>query len=124
VANGSHDDDILTNGPSSNLAVHHNRLDNAHTQTSVVALFEDFGPITNATIDNNLLNGGGYTVYAGGDAPAGRPCINCRFTNNRFLRTPDRRAFWPNGGYWGRVTALDGTIIWTGNVWDDSGQPV
>jgi hypothetical protein len=119
----SHNDDIVTNG-GSNFVVRHNTLQNTHTQTATVALYGDFAPVVNALIENNLLVGGGYTVYGG--SVAGKPysagANNIRFVNNVFSKQ-----YWPKGGYWGPASAFDASApgnAWSGNVWADTGQPV
>jgi hypothetical protein len=119
----SHNDDVVTNG-GSNFVVRHNTLENSHTQTATVALYGDFAPVVNALIENNLLLGGGYTVYGG--SVAGKPYTSgaqqIRFTNNVF-----GKKYWPQGGYWGPASAFDPSRPgnqWTGNVWQDTGAAV
>ncbi len=53
-------------------------------------------------VDNNLLVGGGYTVYGGSVAtkPYSSGANNIRFTNNVFSKQ-----YWPWGGYWGQRMA-------------------
>jgi len=116
-SSGDHTDTVLTNGAMSNAVISHNNLENPYTQTSVIALFEDFGRIDNVLVENNLLSGAGYSVYAGGDTSVGHS--NIRFQNNRFTKK-----FYPTGGKYGPVTALDSSITWTGNVMDATGKVV
>ena len=73
---------------------------------------------------NNLLVGGGFTVYGG--SVAGKPyspgANNIRFLNNTFSKQ-----YWPKGGYWGHASAFDASKpgnLWSGNVWADTGQTV
>ena len=87
---GAHVDGILCTGPCG-LTLRHNTVLNEHGQTSAIALFPDFGTPRDSVIDNNLLAGGGYTVYAGEDDATG-----IKVTNNRFSRL-----YYPKGGYWG-----------------------
>lgn len=114
---GDHNDTIMTNGNMDNVLIKHNRLENEYTQTAVIALFEDFGGIFNVLVEDNILAGGGYTVYAGGNTSM--PHGNIRFVNNKFSKQ-----FYPNGGFHGPVTARDSTITWTGNVWLGTNDPV
>jgi hypothetical protein len=112
----AHVDGILCTGPCG-LTLRHNTVLNEHGQTSAIALFPDFGTPRDSVIDNNLLAGGGYTVYAGEDNATG-----IKVTNNRFSRR-----YYPNGGYWGPGAdyANNGTgNVWTGNIWDDTGATV
>jgi hypothetical protein len=117
TAPGVHVDAVITNGDARSIVVRRNRLENPHSQTSVVALFPDFGPLRDVLVADNLLVGGGYTVYAG--AGEGSRPDNVRFVGNRFSRR-----FFGRGGYWGPVTAWTREVGWDRNVWDDSGETV
>jgi hypothetical protein len=80
-------------------------------------------------VDDNLLNGGGWTEYGGHDLSmtSGTQGQKIRITNNLFMRLPEPEAFFANGGYWGAVAHFDSTSpgkVWSGNVWDDTGAPV
>lgn len=118
---GDHINGITSNGSRRALTIEHNTILNPHNQTDAIGLFEDFGVEANRTIENNLMAGGGYTLYAGQNT-GGPPTYNIKVTNNRFSRL-----YYPNGGYWGPVAAYCATCagnLWTGNVWDDDGSPV
>ena len=82
---GSHLDGIQADGGFSNLTIVHNTVINEQGQTSALMLDNYWGPINNVQIDNNLLIGGGYTVYlnevANGQAGGGA-VTNVTFTNN------------------------------------------
>jgi hypothetical protein len=107
---GSHNDGIQQNG-GSNDVVRHNTISNPHNQTSCVNFTTDFGGISNITITGNLLNGGNYTVYSrsgGNGDPTG-----VRVTDNHFGRAD----------VYGLLSA-DGSVIWSGNVSDSTGQAV
>jgi hypothetical protein len=128
VASWTHNEDLYCGGTGA-LTIRHNRLENQNNQTATVALFGDFAAVQNMTIDDNLLNGGGYTIYGGHDSSKafGLQDANVKITNNHFMRTPEAGAFWPNGGYFGPVTAFDSASpgnVWSGNVWDDNGAIV
>jgi hypothetical protein len=82
-----------------------------------IALYGDFGTPVDSIISNNLVGGGSYTLY-GGTAKS----TNVHITNNRISR-----AIHPKGGIWGPLAYvyphnLGNTI--TGNIWDDTGEPV
>lgn len=119
----SHNDAVLTNG-GAHMVVRHNTLENPLTQTAVVALYGDVEAVVDVVVEDNLLDGGGYTVYGG--SVAGKPysdgAAGIRFTGNRF-----GRRFFANGGKYGPVSGFDPGRpgnVWAGNVWHDSGAPV
>jgi hypothetical protein len=115
---GDHTNGTTSNGGTTPLTIQHNTVFNSKDQTDAISLFEDFGIQANRVIDNNLVAGGGYSIY-GGANPGGAKTSNIKITNNRFARI-----FYPNGGYWGHATAFDPSgsgNVWSGNVWDDSG---
>jgi hypothetical protein len=106
----SHNDGVQQNGGRDDV-VKNNTIFNPHNQTSCVNFTTDFGGISDITITGNLLNGGNYTVYSrsgGNGNPAG-----VSVTGNHF------------GGadVFGLVSA-DGSITWSGNVSDSTGQAV
>jgi hypothetical protein len=119
---GDHLNGITDNGGSTEqLTVRHNTVFNQYGQTDAISLFQDFGRQDNRVIDDNLVAGGGYTIYGG--ANAGAPgTTNIRITNNRFARI-----YSPNGGGYGPLGAWDPDgkgNAFTGNVWDDTGKAV
>jgi hypothetical protein len=70
-------------------------------------------------VEDNLLAGGGYTLYAGGGKLAS---TNIRVLNNRFSRR-----FFPNGGGYAPVAVFDPSglgNVFSGNIWDETGQSV
>jgi hypothetical protein len=110
-----------SNGSTTPLAIIHNTVFNPHGQTDAISLFEDFGTEANREIRDNLVAGGGYTIY-GGQNPGGPRASNIRITGNRFATI-----YFQKGGYWGPVAAFDPSgpgNVWSGNVWDSTGQPV
>jgi len=114
---GDHLNGTTSNGGTSLLTLRHNTVLNQFGQTDAISLFEDFGVQANRVIDNNLLAGGGYTVYAGQNA-GGPAATGIVVTNNRFSRL-----YYPQGGYYGPVAAWNPTgsgNTWTGNTWDDT----
>jgi hypothetical protein len=107
---GAHFDSIQADGGFSGLTIDHNTVINEQGQTSAIMLDNYWGPIDNVKIDNNLLVGGGYTVYlaevAQGQAPGG-PVTNVSFTNNLL-----GRGYW---GYWNIRTELGSRPVVSGN---------
>jgi hypothetical protein len=116
---GDHINGTTSNGGTALLTIRHNTVFNQIDQTDAISLFQDFGPQANRVIDNNLLAGGGYTLYAGANAGRESGATNIHVTNNRFAKT-----FYPNGGSYGPLAAYvsgQGNTF-TGNVWDDTGR--
>jgi len=67
LASGSpHYDGIQIDGNISNVTIRHNTIINDHDQTSAIMIDNYFGPISNIVVENNLLLGGGYTIYVDG----------------------------------------------------------
>lgn len=138
----SHNQDILSNGDTAGITITHNRLDNQVNGVGTIDLFGDVAPIQNVTVDNNLLNGGGFTLYGGCDPQKtyGNQCHNIALTSNRFMRKPEPGAFYPIGGFHGVLTSFNGKDVavggddplyraahnlrWSGNVWDDTSTPI
>jgi hypothetical protein len=116
--NGSHNDGIQSGG-GNGMLIRHNTILNPNGQTSAIALFEEFGPQRDVTVQDNLLGGGGYTIYAGDGKkrPSGVRVIGNVFSA-RFFRT---------GGWYGPVTAWCAGCpgaTWYGNVWEGSRRAV
>jgi len=108
-------------GDPAGLTITHNTVFNPDGQTDAIALFEDFGQQYDATISDNLLAGGCYTIYGGANAGRWIPA-NITITGNRIANL-----YYPRGGYYGPATAVStGTNgdTWTGNIWDKTLKPV
>ncbi len=115
-----HVNGFTSNGSTQPLTLTNNTIFNSFDQTDAISLFQDFGVEANRTITNNLIGGGGYTLY-GGAGTKGQTS-NIVITNNRFTRH-----LFPNSGYYGPVAAYEPNApgnIWTGNIWDDTNTPV
>jgi Ca2+-binding RTX toxin-like protein len=107
LASGSpHYDGIQIDGGESNVTVSHNTIINDYGQTSAVMIDNYFGPINNISVDNNVLVGGGYTVYADGQFSGGS-ISGVSFTNNHL-----------GGGQWGDTDFNNTNPTYTGNVDD------
>jgi len=117
----AHNDGIqATEG--SNVFIYHNYVSNPLGETSCVQVGADQGPIANVVEEDNLLNGGGYSIYGGAAGPY--PVTNIKILNNRIMHLPQAGAYFATGGAWGPVTATgDPAITYQGNIWDDTGQP-
>jgi hypothetical protein len=104
-----HYDGIQTDSDSggySNITISYNSVVNQNTQTSAVNISNYFGPISNVNIDNNLLVGGGYTIYVDGQFSGG-PITQVSVTNNHI-----------GPGYYGPTDFNQTSPDYTGNVYD------
>jgi hypothetical protein len=111
-ATGAHTDGIQLSG-GSNITIRHNKILNQDTN-GTSAIIGDTASFSNVLITNNLLGGGGYTLYC-----ADSVSPNYRVTNNRWSRS-----IYPNGGFYGPWRNCQLATEVTGNVWDDTSQPV
>ncbi len=120
VKKDDHVNGIMDNGGITRpLVIRHNTVLNPHGQTDAIALFQDFGGLADRTIEDNLIGGGAYTLYAGADK---EPTSRIRVIGNRWVRT-----YFPKGGAYGPVTAFEQRgkgNEWKNNVWDDNNRPV
>jgi hypothetical protein len=106
-ASGSpHYDGIQIDGGVSNVLISHNSVINNHGQTSAVMIDNDFGAISNIQVSDNLLVGGGYTVYSDGRATSAL-ITGVSFTNNHI-----------GSGQFGDNSFDNNTPTYAGNVDD------
>ena len=91
------------------------------------------------TISNNLLAGGGFSIYPCGNATS-QGTSTVSITGNRFARCgggaevqggggtwfcpggADSAGYYPRAGSFGRLAAAYPNTVWTGNIWDDTGD--
>jgi len=93
AAGAPHFDGFSSSG-GSGVVLRHNTIRVPVKQTAAILLSSNDGPIGDVSIVDNLLAGGGYTVYCGATDAGAVPGLT--FTGNRIART-----IFPNGGYWG-----------------------
>lgn len=106
-ASGSpHYDGIQIDGGQSDVVIRHNTVINPHGQTAAVMIDNYFGPVSNVLVTDNLLVGGGYTVYSDAQFTGGS-LSNIQITNNHI-----------GGGYYGDLNANKSSPVYTGNVRD------
>lgn len=113
-----HVNGLTTNGDTHPLLIRHDTIFVSYGQTDTIGLFQDFGVVANVTIDDNLLAGGGYTIY-GGEGSRGQPS-HIVVTRNRVSTK-----FFRLGGQWGPVAYFSRHApgdVWSGNVWDSTGR--
>jgi hypothetical protein len=100
-----------------NAVLRHNTIRNACRQTSAILIGHVDPGSSDITMDNNLMAGGGYTVYC---EDLGRDVPRQILTNNRFSRM-----FFPKGGVAGPTTSCNTPdVMAAGNVWDETGAPL
>jgi hypothetical protein len=120
MISSDHVNGVTTNGNTRPLAIRHNTIFDSFAQTDAIGLFQDFGVVANVIIDDNLLGGGGYSIY-GGMGGKGQPShivVRGNRISTRFFR---------HGGYWGPAIDFNDRApgdVWSGNVWDNTGRPV
>ena len=115
-----HVNGLTTNGDTRPLVIRHNTIFDSYGQTDAIGLFQDFGVVANVTIDDNLLAGGGYTIY-GGQGSKGQPS-HIVITKNRISTR-----FFRQGGQWGPAAYFSTRAagdVWAGNVWDGTGRRI
>jgi hypothetical protein len=113
-----HVNGLTTNGDTDPLLIQHNTILNYYGQTDAIGLFQDFDVVSNVTVNDNFLAGGGYSLY-GGMGGQGKSS-NIKVTNNIFSTM-----YFVQGGAYGPVTAFDSSAsgnVWSGNVWSGTGK--
>ncbi len=121
-----HGDGFLSNG-GSNMVLRHNTLacdskptGNGGACSAALALYGDFAPIKDVTVENNqfVSSPAGYCMYGGYDPnkPYGKRAENITVRGNVFARGSSGKC-----GVYGAVTAVatGGTNVFSGNTWDD-----
>lgn len=102
-----------------NVTIRHNTILMNSTNGYVIAAYSGVPPgnvVANVLIEDNFLAGGNYIIYGGSVT---EPPPNLRVRDNRFSRL-----YFANGGFFGPVANGGGATEWSGNVWDDTGDPV
>jgi hypothetical protein len=119
---GDHTNGILDVGTTQPLTISHNTILNNLGQTDAISLDATGSgqTISNKTVSNNLLAGGGYAIYGG--TTNGNTVSNIVITGNDFSQ-----AFYPTSGQYGPVAYFSSTAsgdTWSGNVYDTSGKTI
>lgn len=142
-AQGPTHNDCIYMASSNGGQILHNSLLNPLPQTA--AIINDVhaagsGNFSGLTIDNNLMAGGGYTIYPVNDStnPNNISFTNVHITNNVFSRligtspgTQPYPAYYANGGNFGAkyptgfsTYFADPSNVWSGNTWGDDGSTI
>ena len=119
---GDHNNGIYNTGSTQPLTISGNTIFNNIGQTDDITLEASTGgkTIANKTIQNNLLAGGGYSIYGG--ASQGNTTAKIVIQNNRFSNL-----YFARGGLYGPGAYFDHNgkqNVWSGNVWDATGKAV
>ena len=104
---------VIVQGGRADLSLRQNRITATGPGDAAVGLYANAGATSGATVENNLLAGGQYTLWAGGQGSR-----DLRVTGNRFSRSVA-----PEGGVHGPVTMFDeggANNVWSGNTWADA----
>jgi len=119
VCSGPEHFDGLTSDGGTNEVYDHNTIRNPCTQTSAILISTNTSPISNVTITNNLMTGGGYTLYCAASNPGvgGFETV----TGNRIAKT-----YRSTSGFYGPTAycSSSGVTAWSNNVWDEDGSPL
>ena len=118
---GAHaDGDQTRNG--SNFVFRHNNIDmpvpespngtTGYASNGTFMIQDELGPVDNFLIQDNWLNGGNYTIMLGNEDFGGPS--NIQIVGNRFGRDYRYGTMRPDGL----------TVIASGNVWEDTGEPL
>jgi hypothetical protein len=118
---GDHTNGIYVAGTSEPLTIYGNTIFNDLGQTDDINL-DASSPgqnVANKIVVDNLLVGGGYSIYGGGSR--NDRTSNIVIENNEF-----GQLYYPLGGQYGPVAYFDATgtgNVWSGNVWSRNGWP-
>jgi hypothetical protein len=114
-----HFDGFQSDG-GNNIVLRHNTIRNPCGQTSAILMSSNTSPIENFRIEDNLMAGGGWTLYCAGNQDKSR-VSNATVTGNRFAKT-----WFPKGGNWGPAAYCEPGLadVFERNVWDDTGAPI
>ncbi|MCU0664766.1 MAG: right-handed parallel beta-helix repeat-containing protein [Myxococcota bacterium] len=109
---GNHIDCIQCVGTCGDVVIRHNTIENSGTATACLNV-SGLGYL----IENNLIAGGGFTIYMPEDA------THMQVIDNHFSTE-----FYPECGNWGVLynawNASGEGNVWSGNVWHETGLPL
>jgi hypothetical protein len=111
AAVGDHNDTVQILGDPTGITIARNRILNPNPQTSCITILG-----RNIVISDNVLAGGGWTMYGGADnnGKGGGAANKVRVTGNIFART-----FYPKSGSFGPISYWDRRNRWRDNRFDD-----
>jgi hypothetical protein len=117
---------FVSNG-GQHVVVNHCTLEQNDVPTGgfALALIPDFGVLNDILVENNLFNGGTYSVWAGDAAADKNPAWKAR--NTRFINNAWGRKFFAKSGYYGPAAAFPRDMpgnVWSGNHWVDTKKSI
>jgi hypothetical protein len=132
---GAHSENIYICG--STAKVEGSTLYNESGETALIFGDGLCGKGNTVSVTDSLLAGGGYAIWPNAKGVSSPVTI----AGNRFARClgpsrqdadggyhctggADANGFWPRGGHFGLSVEPGNSATWSGNVWDDTGQPV
>jgi hypothetical protein len=99
-------DGIKIDGGESNVTISHNTIINSHSATAAIMIDNYYGAVSNIAVSNNIIAGGGYTIYD--DAHFNSSAITgVSITNNHIA-----------AGVWGATDFVGTSPTYTGNASD------
>jgi hypothetical protein len=104
---------------NNNIVIRHNTiLMNTENANAAIMVGTAQGTVDNVVIRDNLMAGGGYTVYGGSAEGYSPNATRVQITNNRISTQ-----YMPRGGYYGPFTNTYQVTMY-GNVWHETGNPI
>ena len=115
-----HTDSVQIPSGGSNIRIDHNRIYGGYINQSDFgnAAITMGGNVSGIVVNNNILAGGGYTIYCEQENLGGNGSPQPQYTNNRFSRI-----FVSSVGGFGPATACADEIQ-SGNVYHETGAPL
>ncbi|MCK1328789.1 MULTISPECIES: right-handed parallel beta-helix repeat-containing protein [unclassified Bradyrhizobium] len=105
-----HYDGIEIDGAVSDVVIRHNTIINSHGAAAAIMIDNYFGPISNITVDNNLLAGGSFTIYSDAKFNSS-PIAGVTVSNNHIAP-----------GQYGPKLFRGNSPTYTGNSYDGAAQ--
>lgn len=118
-----HKASVASNGGSRHVVRDNTLSINASGASAALALYGDFAPIKDVTVERNLLNGGSYCTYGGSVGGKKFETAN----NVRYVANVFGNAFHSRCGIHGAVDSFDPSDpgnAWRNNIWQATGNPV
>ena len=117
-----HDECIYTDGDAPGIRAIHDTLINANpAQTAAIFVdnpgFGGGGTAGTVDVENSVLAGGDYCIYGGASSSGPAHTGPVTITGNRFARL-----YYNTCGQYGPDAYMPADTVWSGNVWDDTGQ--
>jgi len=122
VTSSSHNDGIQSLGTTKLTITHNSILLGDGVNAAIILSTGSADAMKNVLADNNLLSGGGYTVFGGYEAGVDvrSRVSNIVFSNNKFKIAYQVDSHGnPDSGFYGPFTSVDSPVVLTNNTWFD-----